>query len=390
MSFRARLQLVADTGSSLVKARTIAWVILVLGAVLAACAPRGELTMMPEARGVGVTRGVFVATTRGMDLQTGQFTGDRQPANRFARLDISIPPDRKSGEISWPKPGHVADPETQFVTLFQRFYATGPEFRGALSAALSVDRRGQREAVVYVHGFNNTFTEGVYRIAQLSHDLEMPGVAVHYSWPSLGKPLAYVYDRDSALFARDGLQALLQEVAGAGADRIVLVGHSMGCALIMETLRQIAIQQDSATLNRLKGVILISPDIDVDVFRSQALRVGELPQPFLIFTSQRDRALALSARLTGQKDRLGTLEDVSRVADLEVTLFEVGAFSTGSGHFTPGDSAVLIRLLGRLAEVDASFDLDRTGRTDLFSGTVLTLQQATRIVLSPVTALANE
>ena len=75
--------------------------------------------------------------------------------------------------------------------------------------------------------------------------------------------------------------------------------------------------------------------------------------------------LKLSARLTGQQDRLGTLEDVSRVADLKVTLFEVGAFSTGSGHFTPGESPVLIALLGRLADVDAAFGADQTGRTDL-------------------------
>ena len=30
-------------------------------------------------------------------------------------------------------------------------------------------------------------------------------MAVHYAWPSAAEPLGYVYDRDSAIFARDGL-----------------------------------------------------------------------------------------------------------------------------------------------------------------------------------------
>jgi esterase/lipase superfamily enzyme len=364
------------------------WVMIVLLAV--ACSPRGTLTMAPQAATVGEVRSVFVGTTRGMDPETGEFSGDRSETDRYARFDISIPPERTSGEITWPKPHLKPNFTTDFLTTAANTYPDPTSFRRDLTAALSSQRPGQREAVVYVHGFNNTFSEGLYRIAQLSHDLEMPGVAVHYSWPSLGKPLAYVYDRDSVLFARDGLQDLLEQVAAAGADRIVIVGHSMGSALVMEALRQMAIRGGSKVWGRIAGVVLISPDIDVEVFRSQALRIGTLPQPFLIFTSQKDKALALSARLTGQKERLGTLEDVSLVADLKVTLFEVGAFSTGAGHFTPGDSPVLIQLLGRLADVDAAFARDQTGRTDLISGTVLTLQQATRIVLSPVTALADE
>ena len=363
---------------------------LVVCLTLLACSPRGEITMVPPGGGSGVTRSVFVGTTRGIDASNGQFNGKREAQNRFARFDISIPPDRVPGEITWPKRGQQPDPSKDFLTTSRELYSRSSDFRAALSRELASQRKGEREAVVYVHGFNNTFSEGLYRIAQLSNDLQMPGASVHYSWPSLGKPLAYVYDRDSALFARDGLQSLLEQIAEAGADKIIIVGHSMGATLVMETLRQIAIQGNTKARSKLAGVVLISPDIDVDVFRSQALRVGQLPQPFLIFTSQKDRALALSARLTGQKDRLGTLEDVSRVADLEVTLFEVGAFSTGAGHFTPGDSPVMIQLLGRLADVDAAFGRDQTGRTDLLTGTVLTLQEATRVVLSPITVIAEE
>lgn len=357
---------------------------------LAACTPRGEITVYPAAAEVGSTRSVFVGTTRGTDPETGEEFGRvRNPTARFARIDVSIPPDRSLGDIVWPRRNGRPDPQTDFLTTRQDIYNGDGEFRADLRRALLRRPRSEREAVVFIHGFNTSFAEGIYRIAQLGHDLDLPGVTVHYSWPSRANPLGYVYDRDSALFARDGLEELLDEVAAAGAERIVIVGHSMGTAIAMETLRQLAIENDRKVRPRIAGVILISPDIDVDVFRAQAKRYGELPQPFYIFVSQKDRALALSARLTGQVDRLGNLASVDEIADLNVTLLDVTAFAKGLGHFAPGDSPGLLRLLSRLSEVDESFSRDQAGRPGLLPGAVLTVQNATEIVLSPVTAIAD-
>ncbi len=363
---------------------------LVIVAALAACAPRGAITVVPSAASVGTTRTVFVGTTRASDAENGDLFGfPRSPETRFARFDVSVPPERKPGKIVWPKPHQAPDPATEFLTTREDLFETEGDFRAELARALRTEPSGEREAIVFVHGFNNTFAEGLYRVAQLGHDLELSGVSVHYSWPSRANPLGYAYDRDSALFARDGLQDLLNEVSAAGADSIILVAHSMGSALTMETLRQIAIADDRRVLPKVAGVILISPDIDVDVFKAQAARMGKLPQPFIIFTSSKDRALQLSARLTGQRDRLGNLEDIEEIADLDVTLLDVSAFSEGLGHFAVGDSPLLLRILGRMTDLDASFAADPTGRTGLLPGVVLTVQNATEIVLSPVAAIGG-
>ena len=92
----------------------------------------------------------------------------------------------------------------------------------------------------------------------------------------------------------------------------------------------------------------------------------------------------LSARLTGQSDRLGTLTDLSRVSDLPVTFLDTAAFSSGSGHFNLGNSPSLLRLLDGILSIDASLDSDRAGRTGLLPGAVLTVQNATQIILRPV------
>jgi esterase/lipase superfamily enzyme len=353
--------------------------------ILVACTPRGEMAFAPAALG-GVAQEVFVGTTRKREAVVGQFGVERSETITFARFDVSIPPGREVGEINWPAEGRAANPATDFVVTDQTVYMDAPEFRGDLASAL---RAKGGEATIFVHGYNNNFSEGLYRIAQLSSDLDLPGVAVHYAWPSIAKPLGYVVDRDSALFARDGLAELIGQVKQSGATKIYLVAHSMGSHLAMESLRSIALARDADTMDGIAGVILISPDIDVDVFRSQAREIGVLPEPFVVFGSDKDRVLKLSGRLTGQRERLGTLQDLNRVADLKVTYLDVGAFTEGSGHFDVGDSAALIRLFDRIGDIDRAFNRDAAGRTGLLPGLIITAQSATRVILQPVVDLSQ-
>lgn len=358
--------------------------LIIAALLLAGCSVRETLVFHPAAADARLVP-VFVGTTRTPDPVL-VFGSGRQDQPAFARFDIAVPPGHTPGRIEAAR--HGADPETQFLVASRLSYPDAASFRADLASALRHRPAATREAVIYVHGFNNAFAEGVLRIAQLAEDFQIPGVAVHYSWPSAARPLNYAYDRDSVLFARDGLETLIAEVRAAGASRILLVGHSVGSALIMETLRQQAIARPGSVARDFAGVVLISPDIDVDVFRSQAMRIGDLPQPFGIFISKRDRALSLSARLTGQRNRLGNVENLDQVADLKITVVDVTEFSRGAGHFVPGDAPAVIRLFGRSGDLNAAFRGDSAGRTGLLPGTVLTVQNLTAIILSPVTDLA--
>ena len=352
-----------------------------------ACTPRGVITVFPDAALVGQVRNVFVGTTRSIDTD-GEFTNERTAVVSFHRYDISIPPQHEIGEIDWPR--GKPNPARAFLTTGFEHFQTADGFAADLAKQLRGRPKGEREVVVFVHGFNNNFAEGLYRLAQLSNDMALPNPTVHYSWPSAGSALGYGYDRDSLLFARDGLEDLLQVIRSSGADRILLVGHSLGALLTMETLRQMAISDPRSLKRSISGVILISPDIDVDVFRQQASRIGQLPQPFVIFTSKKDRALRLSARLSGKHGRLGNVQDVSELSELQVTLIDVTSFSDGlTGHFNAATSPALLQILKRLRGLDVAFRNDPSGRAGLLPGTVLTVQQATQVILSPVTALAQ-
>lgn len=357
---------------------------IILLLLLAGCADRERIDRLPAAPSGHNLRTVFIGTTRQLNSDMGTPGNQRNADIQFAEYEVAIPPDSPAGRIRRPRPNQAFDPYRHFSVTGANMLSSA-EFRNGVSRALDRMPANQRESIIFVHGFNTSFIEGVYRVAQLSNDLNLPGVSLHYSWPSMGAPLAYAHDRDSALFSRDGLEVMIRETAAISPGRVILMGHSMGGHLVMEALRQIAVSGDRALMSRIGGVILISPDIDVDVFRSQASRIGELPQPFLIISSQRDRILQLSARLTGQRERLGNLSDAAGVDGLGVTLLDVSAFSTGAGHFTVGTSPALLQLLDQVGAVEAALGTEQAGRLPLLPATILTLQNTTQIILNPLT-----
>jgi len=356
---------------------------LVLLLSLAACAPRGVLLPSVVAVPDEQIEPVYVGTTRGFG--DGLALSTRPGQLLFARYGINVPGDREPGKIRWPLRGETQSVAKHFLLAEFESYANGTQLRAGLNAELRSRPVAERQLVVYVHGYNTTYAEGIFRIAQIRRDFDVPGVAVHYAWPSAGHPLGYAFDRDSALYARDGLENFLIELSRTEAREIVLVAHSVGAYLAMEVLRQLRLTGNTAVLDRLGGVILLSPDLDLDVFRAQAERIGELPQPFLILSSRRDRVLAVSARITGQPERLGTISSVETLADLNVTLIDLSQVNGGDtfNHATAVTSPVVIRMLTEAVGIGRAFDQSGAARPGLIPGTVLTVRNATQIILAP-------
>lgn len=356
--------------------------------VLIGCTDRTLAPIISRAAQTGTIEKIFVATSRERN-QSGNFAGGRGADVSYLTLDVAVPPKHQAGKIRTPSKTPNLDKE--FAIAGRRDFDAQEEFVTGLKQSIAQSPDGSREVTIYVHGYNNSFSDGAFRVAQLMYDFEIPGTAVHYSWPSAANPLGYTHDRDSVLFARDGLEQLLRDVRAAKPSRIVLIGHSMGTLLIMEALRQIDIADPGWSKRAIGGVILISPDIDIDVFKSQAGRISGLPKPFAIFVSQKDRALRLSARLNGSSARLGRISDPAELAELPVTLVDVSEFAnTPAAHFTLGTSPALITLLGDAQALEKAFSRDRAGTSGLLPGTLLTVQNATQLILSPALLLTNE
>lgn len=294
---------------------------------------------------------MLVATTRAADPDAGVlFSGERGKPS-YVEMTISLPPDsrRKVGEVQWPSrlPGN---PETDFVTLkVDKLDAK----TGLARLHERVSRVPKRRVMVFVHGFNNRFEDAVYRFAQIVHDSDASVVPVLFTWPSRGSLFAYGYDRESATYSRNALENLLQELARDPAvGEVSLLAHSMGNWVALESLTQMAVRNRGIP-PKIANVMLASPDVDADVFRTQIAEMTGRRPKFTLFVSQDDRALAVSRRVWGNKDRLGAVDpDVepykSEFEKDRITVLNLTKLRTGDklNHGKFAESPEVVKLIG--------------------------------------------
>lgn len=302
---------------------------------------------------------IFIATTRKRSSDpTKVFDGDRSAMLNFARVNVTVPGSHQTGRIERASRGKSDDPAKYFMATDVVAYDTSPAFSTALSADIAA--RGGR-AMIFIHGYNTSFDAAVYRATQIAHDSEYGGTPVLFSWASGGKTTDYVYDRESASVARDQLEVTLRMLAQSGARRIDIVAHSMGTWVTMEALRQLAITGDRDLGGKLGDVVLASPDIDVDVFKSQMRRYGKPNKPFILLLSGDDRALKLSGILAGSRPRVGDYSDAADLANYGVTVVDLSSLkaSDSFNHTKFADNPELVRLLGQRLREDDGYASDR-------------------------------
>jgi esterase/lipase superfamily enzyme len=299
-----------------------------------------------------------------------------------------VPPDRTPGTVRFPR-GAQANPKTDFLTVSARQLADDQAFLSALNARLSARRPGDREVTLFVHGFNTNFAEGVYRHAQMAYDFGSPGVSVSYSWPSAASVFAYGFDLESALFARDGMERVLGLLARSKAEGIVVVGHSMGTLVVLETLRQMEIRRSDKALGRVRAVLLFAPDLDPQLFRQEVLALARFEFPIYVTVSARDRALRASGLLRGQSERLGSITDTGGVAALPgvvvIDLSQIQGSEDPLNHFAVATSPVMIALINGMNRVGATMLRDTERSSNVLEATVDAAAGVAVVTLRPIT-----
>ena len=343
--------------------------------VLTACVDRSVTEITREALKVGTPATVFAATTRAREPD-GSYGANRAEALRYLEMTISIPPSHTPGdlEFSYANP----NPNKEFVVADVTEFPAPQDLKSRL--------RGVDDVVIFVHGYNATQTETAFRAAQLSHDIGIPGTTLIYSWPSQARGTGYAYDLDSMLFARDGLEQTIRMLKSMGVKRVILIAHSMGSALSMEMMRQAELREPGWSNRNIEGVILISPDLDVDLFRSQMNSIKDPPDPFVVMVSRKDKILNLSARLRGTADsqRLGNISSVDELAEYPINVIDTTAFNSdaGSSHFVAATSPALLAILSSVRRVSSTFGPDRPGIDALVPPSERSADGATEIVLT--------
>ncbi len=304
-------------------------------ATLSACAPRTQF-VASSGRTPSLVRNVVLATNRGLDADGGLGNG-RGADLRFAEIDVAIPEDRAIAASPFSEKGG--------------FSVAGTRLIKSLSSLEDILAKGNsNDLTLWVHGFNMTPAEAVYRQAQMAEDYAMTGPQVAFVWASAERGVGYLHDRDSILHARMHFEQLIRLLARSSPGRITIVAHSLGSLLVMETLRQAAIAGRPLDPH-LSSIVLIQPDIDMDVFRAQIQEMGQTTVPMALVIARDDPVLRLSARLSGRVRRLGSEDDLAVLRALGLIVIDVTNVEDASNaHFAAASSPSAIALIRGLRQ----------------------------------------
>jgi pimeloyl-ACP methyl ester carboxylesterase len=199
----------------------------------------------------------------------------------------------------------------------------------------------QKEALVFVHGYNVTFEEASRRTARLAYDLGFNGVPILYSWPSQGKLAGYLVDETNVEWTVPHLKDFLAQLAArSGAQKIHLVAHSMGARALTSALGQMAQAPPGAAL-RVNELVLLAPDIDADIFLHLVPEIQKTVERITLYASSRDKALSWSKTMHGYP-RAGDTNPV-KVVVAGVDTIDASSVDTGfTGHSYYADSRSIL------------------------------------------------
>lgn len=257
---------------------------------------------------------------------------------------VNVPGERKKGELPqppWYYFGLYADESKHMVIKTVEMLDAKTFFAGIQA---KVAGSPEKDAFVFLHGFNVSFEESILRAAQMAVDIGFRGAPIVYSWPSVHNVLGYMADEATATgYSVDNVIRLIKDVrVNTGAERVHLIAHSMGNRLLTEALKAMA--SEGFTKEFLfNQIILAAPDIDAEVFvKHIAPKISGTAKQLTLYTSMHDKALWLSDKLHGDKLRLGTAaEQLAVCAGIDTV--DASAESTGLlGHGYFAESKAMI------------------------------------------------
>ncbi len=333
----------------------LALMLAVLVTALAGCTRPPDLVgvenpEVPVASVADLTRHrIFITTTReASEVTAAFFSAGRAPELGLASVDVTVPPNHVLGQLERAV-RLPPDPRVEFSVVDPSVYSTDAAFIAAVNGELAKRPPGERKLLLFVHGFNNTTSDAILRLAQFVEDSGYQGVPVLFTWASAARAPRYVYDLNSALVARVQLKDMADILSRTQATEVDIFAHSMGAFLTMEGLVDAELSGRLGTRGSINQIMLASPDIDIDLFRTQ---ISLLPQSILermyLLVSDNDRALLVSRRIAGGVPRVGAA-DAEELETLGLTVIDLSKIedSSSGSHSKFAGSPEVVQLIGK-------------------------------------------
>ncbi|MBG6173083.1 esterase/lipase superfamily enzyme [Labrenzia sp. EL_208] len=218
---------------------------------------------------------------------------------------------------------------------------------------------GTRDIVLFLHGYNNSFSDSIRRGATIQEDIAKDAIVVSYTWPSDGELLSYGYDESSTDIAEQNLKLFMDKLTRTvDPARISIVAHSMGSRLLMRYLADLPERGIEPPQIKFQNVVFAAADISTVLFKQKeeapfdpSFPLSKYAARITVYSSQYDRPLGLSQKLH-RDSRLGLADETDLYLDADIVAIDASlidpakwyqAFSFATRHSYVFDKSAGVR-----------------------------------------------
>jgi esterase/lipase superfamily enzyme len=203
--------------------------------------------------------------------------------------------------------------DTRYMEWADRVALTHDDCLARLGAA--VQASPHKSLLVIVWGFRDWFQSAALKTAYTAYVLDINTPVLLFDWPgNQGEGRSgYLASRQVAGQSAPVLGRVLARVLReTGAERLWLMGSSLGCQTICDAFAWLERQPDLFQgLPKIDHVVLCAPDVSAEAFDDKfAARIKSLARHLTAYVSSNDRALLMSHWINGSR-RLGRLAEIS-------------------------------------------------------------------------------
>jgi esterase/lipase superfamily enzyme len=179
----------------------------------------------------------------------------------------------------------------------------------------AVQASPHKSVLVIVWGYRDWFQSAALKTAYTAYVLDINTPVLLFDWPGNqgGGRSGYLASQRVATQSAPDLGRVLARVSReTGAERVWLMGSSLGCQLICDAFAWLETQPDLfRDLPKIDHVVLSAPDVAAEAFDDKfSARIKALSRHLTAYVSSNDRALLMSHWINGSR-RLGRLAEIS-------------------------------------------------------------------------------
>jgi esterase/lipase superfamily enzyme len=260
--------------------------------------PKSEAAVSVENRTSSGKYVVWYATNRRpndpIDPNKG-FSAQRDRTVHYGTCRVSIPKSHKIGSTGSPWWKRILTWTDDRLKLLETTSIDTVTYWMNLATHLDQITEDDNSGVVFLHGYNVSFSDAALRAAQIGFDLQIKGAMSFFSWPSQGTLDGYSADEATIEASEDTIAEYLVDFATkSGASKVHIIAHSMGNRGLLRAVIRLVSMAEQRSQIRFDQIVLAAADVDADVFRRDSSAYAKIARRTTLYISSRDRAVEAS------------------------------------------------------------------------------------------------